>query len=242
MKRCASLSVMIGVTVLLAIAGVHAQGGKFSVQFDNTPLSRVLDAFKRFDPNFQFALAPDLGQTGISASLVDVTVDEALQIVLAQAGLQSVKDAGVYQIRQKPEAKGPRADRPALRLPPPVFINRSVTPGGAPADGAAGAAPAAGSPAAAAAAAAQQERPPLRLILMRFEDPSLFGEPYGGAAGGGGGGYGGSSGGSSGGGYGGSSGGGTSGRSGGSSGRSSGGSSGRSSGGSSGGSSRGGSY
>lgn len=202
MKRFVSLFTLICVALLLAVAGAHAQAGKFSVVFDDTPLSRVLDTFKRFDPNFQFALAPDLADTKITVSLDGVTVDEALQVVLGPAGLMSVKDAGIYQIRPKPEAKGARPDRPALRLPPPLFINRPATPG-ASADAAAGAAPAAG---AGAAAGAEKENPPLRMILMRFEDPSLFGEPFGGSAGGSSGGnssgggssYGGNSGGNSG--------------------------------------------
>lgn len=175
MKRSISLGIMIGVAGLFLLTGVFAQAGKFSVQFDDTPLSRVLDAFKRFDPNFQFALAPELAETKITASLVDVSVDEALTVVLGQAGLMSVKDAGVYQIRQKPDAKGPRVERPALRLPPPVFINRPATPGQG-ADAAAGAAPATG---AASATTQEEETPPLRLIIVKFADPAdmafLFG-------------------------------------------------------------------
>lgn len=175
MKRITSLSLLLCIAALCLATGVFAQAGKFSVQFDNTPLSRVLDAFKRFDPNLQFSLAADLAETRITASLVDVTVDEALQVVLGQAGLMSVKDAGVYQIRQKPEARGPRSDRPALRLPPPVFLNRATTPGGA--DVSAGAAPAATK----AETDKEQQNPPLRLIMIRFADPYDLADLFGGS-------------------------------------------------------------
>lgn len=229
MKRFAALGIVICVAICLS-TGAFAQAGKFSVQFDDTPLSRALDAFKRFDPNFQFALAPELADTRVTVSLDGVTVDEAMAIVLGQAGLMSVKDAGVYQIRQKPDAKGPRVDRPTLRLAPPVFINRASAPGAA---AAGGAAPAAG---AAPGAAGEAAKPPLRLIIVRFADPGDMAFLFGGSIAETSGGSGGSGGGGGGGGYGssGGSGGGNS-----SSGGSSRGSSGGSSRGSSGGSSRG---
>ncbi|MEI6501527.1 MAG: hypothetical protein WCP21_10965 [Armatimonadota bacterium] len=199
MKRYAALGIMICVAMCL-MTGAFAQAGRFSVQFDDTPLSRALDAFKRFDPNFQFALAPELADTKVTVSLDGVTVDEALTIVLGQAGLMSVKDAGVNQIRQKAEAKGPRGDRPALRLPPPVFITRAAAPGEGGGAGVA-AAPAAGS---AAGAAGAKANPPLRLIIVRFADPGDMADLFGGSIVYGGSSMGGSSGGngSSGGGYG----------------------------------------
>jgi hypothetical protein len=183
---------------LTLVSGAWAQG-KFSVQFDNTPLSKVLEAFKRFDPNLQFSLAPNLGEIKVTASLVEVTVDSALQIVLGQAGLMSVKDNDVYQIREKPESKGARVDRPAPRFPAPVFVNRPTTPE---AGGAAGA-PGAAAPGA-APGGAEEEKRPLRVITVRFADPydiaMMFGGDYieggglygsGGGGGGGGGSYGG---------------------------------------------------
>lgn len=244
MKRLLSLCILVCTCVLLVTA-VYAQAGKFSVQFDDTPLSSVLNAFKRYDPNFQFSLSPELADTRVTASLVDVTVDEALSVVLGQAGLMSIQDAGVYQIRPKPDAVGPRTTRPAVSGAfLPSFQFRPAAPGEG-ADAAAGAAPAAG---AAAGAAATKENPPLRLIIVKFADPGDLAYLFGGTVmqggsgsgqGGGGGGYGGGGGG--GGGYGGGSGGGGGSRGGGGGSRGGGGgTSGRSSGSS--GGSRGGSY
>ena len=203
MKRTGLIWVL-GCVLLLSVGTGWAQG-KFSVQFDDTPLSRVLEAFRRFEPNLQFTLAPDLGDIKITASLVDVTVDAALGIVLDQAGLRGVKDNGVYQISEKPEAKGDRGVRPAPRFPPPVFMNRPTAPGEN-TDAAAGAAP--GAPGTAAAAGAEEEDLPLRLIFIKYADPyDLAVELFGGDVVEGGGLYGGGGGGSSsGGGYGGSSG------------------------------------
>jgi hypothetical protein len=242
MKRFGFVCLAAGL-LLLCSSGLFAQG-RFSVQFDDTPLNRVLDALKRFDPTLQFALEPDLANIRITASLVDVTVDAALGIILSQAGLMAVKDGGIYHIRAKPEAREARGDRPAPRFPPPQFTFRPTAPGeGAGAAAAPGAAPGA---AGAAPGASEEEDLPLRLIYVKFADPADMAYMFGGdaiyssAGGGGGGGYGGGSSGGSSGGYGGSSGG-YGGSSGGSSrgGSSRGGSSGY--GGSSGGSSRGGS-
>ena len=196
---------------------------RFSIEFKDTPLSSVLEMLKRYDKNLQFAMSGNLGDIKVTASLVEVTVDEALQIVLSQAGLMSVKDAGVYQIREKPERRTERAERPAPRFPAPVFMNRPTAPG-ATTDAAAAAAPGA---AAAAPGAEEEKNLPLRLIIVKYADPADMAYLFGGDVIEGGGMYGGGSGGSSGGGYGGSSGGssgygGSSSRSSGSSNRSSG--------------------
>jgi hypothetical protein len=194
------------IPVLLLIAsGAWAQG-RFSVEFDKTPLNRVLDSFKRFDPNFQFSIAPSLGDTLITASLRDVTVDEALQTVLDQAGLMSIKDNGVYQIREKPDAGGPREPRPSVRFPAPTFVSRPTAPGettGGAAAGTAGAAPGTARP----GATGETPKPPLRMIVIHFASPediafmfggdAIYGESSSSGGGGGGGGYGGGGGGGS---------------------------------------------
>lgn len=202
---------LIAIVCLLCVCStsmVCAQD-RFSIEFKDTPLSSVLEMLKRYDKNLQFAMSGNLGDIKVTASLVEVTVDEALQIVLSQAGLMSVKDAGVYQIREKPERRTERGERPTPRFPAPVFMNRPTAPG-ATTDVAAAAAP--GAAAAGAAAAEEEQNLPLRLIIMKYADPAdmadLFGGDIiegGGLYGGGGGGGGSSYGGSSGGGYGGSS-------------------------------------
>ncbi|MEN6547428.1 MAG: STN domain-containing protein [Armatimonadia bacterium] len=212
---------------------------RFSIEFKDTPLSSVLEMLKRYDKNLQFAMSGNLGDIKVTASLVEVTVDEALQIVLSQAGLMSVKDAGVYQIREKPERRTERGERPTPRFPAPVFMNRPTAPG-ATTDVAAAAAP--GAAAATTAAADEEKNLPLRLIIMKYADPADMADLFGGEIIEGGGLYGGGGGGggNSGGGYGGSSGSSGSSR-GGSSGSSRGGSSGSSRSSGSSGSSRGGS-
>ena len=208
MKRL-SITWLLG-CLLLASSILWAQG-KFSVQFDETPLNRVLDAFRRFDPNLQFTLAPNLGNIPITASLVDVTVDAALGIVLDQAGLRAVKDNGVYQISEKPERRSQPRVAPAVRFPPPVFTIRPTAPGTGTEGAGAAAAAVPGAPGT-TTGEEEEEDLPLRLIIVKYADPAdmafLFGGDviegggmYGGG-GGGGGGYGGGSGG-----YGGSSGG-----------------------------------
>lgn len=202
---------LIAIVCLLCVCStsmVCAQD-RFSIEFKDTPLSSVLEMLKRYDKNLQFAMSGNLGDIKVTASLVEVTVDEALQIVLSQAGLMSVKDAGVYQIREKPERRTERGERPTPRFPAPVFMNRPTAPGAA-SDAAAAAAP--GAAAATAAAGEEEQNLPLRLIIMKYADPAdmadLFGGDViegGGLYGGGGGGGGSSYGGSSGGGYGGSS-------------------------------------
>lgn len=199
-----------GVTLLMVLTTglAWAQAGRFSVQFDATPLSSVLDALKRFDANLQFSLPPDLGARKVTASLVDVTVDEALQVVLGQANLTSVKDNGVYVVREKPNAGAGRGDRVVPRLSAPVFINRPAAPGEG--TGGGGAAAGAGTTPAGGAKPATGETaktPPLRLIIVKYADPAdlafLFGGDViqgnstatGGIGGTGGGGYGGSGGG-----------------------------------------------
>ncbi|MCE5237267.1 hypothetical protein LLH23_02100 [bacterium] len=168
---------LVGCVLLLSAGTVWAQG-KFSVQFDETPLNRVLDAFRRFDPNLQFTLAPNLGDIRITASLVDVTVDAAMGIVLDQAGLRGVKDNGVYQISEKPEAKGERTVRPAPRFTAPIFSRASTPTEGA--DVTAGAAPGAATAAAGASSTSEEEDLPLRLIIIKFADPWDIADLFGG--------------------------------------------------------------
>lgn len=182
--RLSSVRIVVCLVGLLVAGMVLAQGaGRFSVQFDNTPLSQVLAALKRFDANLQFSMAPALGERKITASLVDVTVDEALQVVLNQAGLTSVKDNGVYQIREKPSATTGRAERPGTRLAAPVFVNRPTAPG----EGTGGVGVAATTQAGAAAAGTRTatgeldlSKLPIRVISVKYTDPGLMAILFGG--------------------------------------------------------------
>ncbi|MHB8995158.1 MAG: STN domain-containing protein [Armatimonadota bacterium] len=202
MNKVMRAMLMVAATVVMLVP-VWAQG-KFSVQFDETPLARVFDAMKRFDPTLQFALAPNLNEIKITASLVDVTVDQALTIMLNQAGLRSIKDNGVYQISAKPEAKeGPRAQRPTPQFALPQSQYRPLASGGdisSPAASTTPGMPSAGTP----STAASGKDLALRVMITKYGSPAdmafLFGGRViqgGGRSGGrgGGGGYGNSGGG-----------------------------------------------
>ena len=182
MKRFIGLCILVCVLGVVMSATVFAQGAKFSVDFNKTPLSQVLEALKRFDPTLQFSLPQDYADVKITASLVDVTVDQALQMVLDQANLMSIKDNGVYQIREKPEAHVERGDRPPTQLPAlPVWQIRAASPTEATdtgaAAGASGGAPttvvgAAGAPGTAAGGVIDPKKLPWHLMFTRYMDPA----------------------------------------------------------------------
>ncbi len=170
-------------SLLLATVVLAQATGRFTVQFDNTPLSQVLAALKRFDASLQFSMAPALGERKITASLVEVTVDEALQVVLNQAGLTSVKDNGVYQIREKPSTSAGRAERPGTRLAAPVFVNRPTAPGEGTGGVGVAATTQAGTPAAGTRTATgelDRSKLPIRVISVRYTDPGLMAILFGG--------------------------------------------------------------
>ena len=124
------------ILTILATTAAFAQGeAKFSVQFEGTPLSKVMEALKRFDPSFSYTLPAAAENRKITAALVDVSVGEALAIVLEQADLRAVRDNNVYVIRERGAAAGGRAERPMPQYGAPIFTTRPSAPAAAPASG-----------------------------------------------------------------------------------------------------------
>jgi len=164
------ISILLIVGMLLPGIVIAQQTSTVTMQFNSTPLNLVLDTLKRSDPSMQFTMASGLGDIKITASLVDVTVDSALQIILSQAGLTSVKDNGVYQIREKASVNG-RGPTPTPRLSAPVFVNRPMVPGES---------TAIQTPGALAVTAEQKKYLPIRVITIKFADPALFAILFGG--------------------------------------------------------------
>lgn len=100
--------VTMGVTlillVVLASAGMaQDEEPRLNLQFQNETLGQVLQLLAR-----GYGLEYTLGEgvdpdTRISASLVGVTVDQALRIMLEPNGLVAVNQDGRYIIRQRPQ-------------------------------------------------------------------------------------------------------------------------------------------
>jgi uncharacterized membrane protein YgcG len=170
-KILVSILLIVGMLLSGIVMAQQNQPSPITVQFNSTPLNLVLDTLKRSDPSLQFTMATVLGDRKITASLVDVTVDEALQIVLNQVGLTSIKDNGVYQIREKANANG-RSLSTTTKLPAPVFMNRPVAPGEGTST--------IQSTVALAATAEQKKNLPIRVIIIKFADPALFAILFGG--------------------------------------------------------------
>ena len=184
---------LIAVFACLLMAGAAlAQGEqKINVQYAGTELGKVLETFKRFDPSFAYTLPPGYENKAITAGLVDVTIEEALTIVLDQVGLRFFKDNNLYSIREKAERDGGRVGRPiTTAYGTPVITTRPTQPT-AQAGGAA-------STATGEKKEGEDERKnlPIRMIKVRFADPALLSDIFGGDIIEGG--YGGTSGGSSG--------------------------------------------
>ncbi len=193
------VAALITVLACLLMAGAAlAQGEqKINVQYAGTELGKVLETFKRFDPAFAYTLPPGYESKAITAGLVDVTIEEALTIVLDQVGLRFFKDNNLYSIREKTERGGGRVDRPiTTAYGTPVITTRPTQP-------TAQAGGAAASTATGEKKEGEDERAnlPIRMIKVRFADPALLSDIFGGDiieggyGGGSGGGYGSSSGG-----------------------------------------------
>lgn len=171
------LGPLVAIALLVATVACAQNQSKFSVQFEGTPLSKVLEAFKRFDPNFAYTLPPGAESKSITAALVDVNVDEALSIVLEQVNLRYVKDNNVYTIRERPEARTTRVDRPMPQYGAPIFATRPAAPAAA-----AGAPVATGDAPGDAGAAGADPRAnlPIRLLGVKYANPALLAELFGG--------------------------------------------------------------
>lgn len=174
MKRLEYVSIVILLFGIVMTTGAWAQETHFSVQFADTPLSQVLASLQRLDPTLQYALSSDLANITVTASLIDMTVQSALKVVMAQAGLVAVDDGGIYQIRRQNQPAQTRVSRPAVRQTPPWFTLRPAeTISAATALPVSPQAPATGT------AAEQKKSLPLRLIIVKHADPAdlawLFG-------------------------------------------------------------------
>ncbi len=165
-------------TLLLAGTASAQDDAKFSVQFADTPLAKVLEAFKRFNPGFAYTLPPGAENKGITAALVDVNVDEALTVVLEQVNLRFVKDNNIYSIREKPQRATGRADRPMPQYGAPIFTTRPSSATAEAAGAAATTTPGEG------AKTEEDERAnlPIRLLKIRYANPALISMLFGGDA------------------------------------------------------------
>jgi len=165
-------------TLLVGGTASAQDDAKFSVQFADTPLAKVLEAFKRFNPGFAYTLPPGAESKGITAALVDVNVDEALTVVLEQVNLRFVKDNNIYSIREKPQRATGRADRPMPQYGAPIFTTRPPSATAQAAGAAATTTPGEG------AQTEEDERAnlPIRLLKIRYANPALISMLFGGDA------------------------------------------------------------
>lgn len=207
MRALVLTTAVVAITVLvapLALAQAPAGGQKMRVNFEDAAIGDVLKVLAR-QGNFDYSLPPQYQNKRVTVSLADVTPEEALQVVLDQAGLMAVNDNGVWTVRPKPTTtrRPTGATRPTPGVPTGAVTTR--TPPGT----------AAAAPAAATTegqtATAEGEVDPLtgrrkgeitRVIRTRFVDPGLLSLIFGGMTiygdenlTGGGGGYGGGGGG-----------------------------------------------
>ncbi len=174
---CGGIICLMVLSTLLVAGTAGAQDdAKFSVQFADTALSKVLEAFKRFNPSFAYTLPPGAENKRITAALVDVNVDEALTIVLGQVNLRFVKDNNIYSIREKPQRATGRADRPMPQYGAPIFALRPASPTAEGAGAAATTTPGEG------VGAEEDERAnlPIRLLKIRYADPAMISTLFGG--------------------------------------------------------------
>ncbi len=101
--------IMVSVVVLSMIAvlptiGYAQQGeGRFSVQWKDIPVADALGALQR-QFGLQYVLPSELGSRRITLSLNNATVTQALQAILSAANLTAVNENGVWHIREVAEA------------------------------------------------------------------------------------------------------------------------------------------
>jgi len=246
MNRHTAGYLVVSVVVLSMVAGLPAIGyaqqdeARFSVQWKDTPFADVLAALQR-QFGIQYVVSGELGSRPVTLALTDVTPVQALQKILSAADLTAVNEDGVWHIREgaqaatggrtyRPTTVGGAMVQPAPYRPAPPGVNvggaggsAMPRPGGTMAGGPMGLQPgAAGFGTSGLTTLGTQQTYSLedmvfRIIPLRFVDPYIVTQMFGGGTVGGqsgggggygGGGYGGSRGGYGGGGYGGYSGGG----------------------------------
>lgn len=123
--------VLVLIAATVGSMAVAQDEAKFSVQFEGVPLPKVLEALKRFDAGFSYTLPASAEMKTVTASLVDVTVEEALAVVLEQVDLRYVKDNNIYSIREKPVQSEGRGTRPMPTYGASVVTTRPTSPGAA---------------------------------------------------------------------------------------------------------------
>ncbi len=187
--RYSKLAVICAISGLLVLATVPPsqaqQGANF--QWDGVAVKDALSALSR-QYQINYSLPDELGQKKISASLVNATPQEALRTILDAANLTAVNDGGVWRIREKAERGGGERAWPQQQgLPQPVY-------GGAGAAGYQQPVPFRQPPSQVergVGAAAEQAAIPeewdvrnwvTRIIPIRFVDPWLLVDIFGGTA------------------------------------------------------------
>lgn len=180
MKRFAhrGRAVMAGMVAaaLLMTAAACAQGQeRFSVSFENTPITAVLEDFKRFDADFAYTLASSAESRVVTVALVDVTLEEALQLVLGQVNLGHVKQDGVYTIQEQADERVAMV-RGMPQYGSPVFAVKSAAPAAAPATAQATA------EARGRGMADGRSDLPIRMLQVKYGNPALLAELFGGYA------------------------------------------------------------
>jgi hypothetical protein len=168
-------SLLAGVAALAQPAAGAGDQAKLKVSFEDATIGEVLKVLAAAG-RFQYTIPPQYQDRRVTVSLADVTPEEALQVVLNQAGLQAINDNGVWTVRPRSTARtgssrgGGRAQTgvatgPAgIRQPPTVVAAAPTTT------------------AATQATAAQWKREGeiTRLLQIRYMDPGLMSMLYGG--------------------------------------------------------------
>ncbi len=200
------VAVVAMVLVLAATTSAIAQEqDRFSVQWKDITVGDALAALQR-QFGVQYVLASDLGRKRVTLSLTEKTPVEAMQQILNAAQLSAVNQDGVWQIRAIAQASAggrtyratPTAATPTAAAPPAPF---RVGPQSVNIGATFGTAPAYGSTSTTATAATgfgvagmQQYSPEdfvFRVVPLKFIDPymvlDIFGGTVVGGEGGGGG-------------------------------------------------------
>ena len=209
--------IVVAIALILGHLPAGAQEPQANFQWDGV---RVKDALAALSRQFQlnFVLPDELGERKITASLVNASPDKAFRTILDAANLTAVDDGGVWRVRDKPEPGASRraAPQPFGAGPQPVWgapqpAGGRQFPMGQPPSPFRQMPPQVQRGIGAEAGAAEAGEIPeewdtknwvMRVIPIKFVNPYLLGEIFGGYAvteesyrGGGGGGYGGQSGG-----------------------------------------------
>ena len=222
MSRHTAGYLVVSVVVLSVVAGLPAIGyaqqddGRFSVQWKDAPVAEVLATLQR-QFGMQYVVSGELGSRSVTLALTDKTPVEALQDVLSATDLAAVNENGVWHIREvaqaaaggrpyRPTATGGVMAQPAPYRPAPPGVNvggavAMPRPGGTVSGGVMGMQPGgAGFGASGLAATGTLQTYSLedmvfRIIPLKFVDPYIVTQMFGGGIVGGqsSGGYGGSS-------------------------------------------------